>query len=94
MRESNGEGTVPEQIIAIYPDRLGETLDILRQLPQVAEAAVFGDGIHVAAAHAEGAKAALEQALASRGIVIGRIQSVEPSLEDAFISLIQRAEGR
>jgi ABC-2 type transport system ATP-binding protein len=88
------KGTVPEQIIAIYPDRLGEALDVLRQLPQVAEAAVFGDGIHVAAAHAEETKAAAEQALAAHGIVISRIQSVEPSLEDAFISLIQRAGGR
>lgn len=86
--------TVPEQIIAIYPDRLGESLDVLRQLPQIAEAAVFGDGIHVAAAHAEEAKAAVQQALAAHGIVISRIQSVEPSLEDAFISLIQRAGGR
>jgi ABC-2 type transport system ATP-binding protein len=89
----NLKGTVPEQIIAIYPDRLGEALDLLRQLPEVAEAAVFGDGIHVATAHAVEAKAAAQQALAAHGIVVSRIQSVEPSLEDAFISLIQRAGG-
>jgi ABC-2 type transport system ATP-binding protein len=87
------KSTVPEQIIAIYPDRLGEALAVVRQLPQVAEAAVFGDGIHVAAVHAEEAKAAVEQALAAQGIVTSRIQSVEPSLEDAFISLIKRAGG-
>ena len=85
--------TVPEQIIAIYPDRLGEALEVVRQLPQVAEAAVFGDGIHVATVHVEEAKGAVEQALAAHGIVTSRIQSVEPSLEDAFISLIKRAGG-
>jgi len=47
----------------------------------------------VATAHAGEAKAAVQQALTAHGIVISRIQSVEPSLEDAFISLIQRAGG-
>jgi len=85
--------TVPEQIIAIYPDRLGEALEVVRQLPQVAEAALFADGIHAAAAHAEDAESAVKQALAVHGIVIRRIQRLEPSLEDAFISLIETAGG-
>ena len=84
---------VPEQIIAIYPDRLGEALEVVRQLPQVAEAALFADGIHAAAAHAEEAESAVKQALAAHGIVIRRIQRLELSLEDAFISLIETAGG-
>ncbi len=88
------KGTVPEQIIAVYPDRLGEALEVVRQLPQVAEAAVFGDGLHVAAAQAQEAEAAVKEALAARGIAIRRLQQVEPSLEDAFISLIERAGDR
>jgi ABC-2 type transport system ATP-binding protein len=86
--------TVPEQIIAVYPDRLGEALEVVRQLPQVAEAAVFGDGLHVAAAQAQEAQKAVKEALAARGIAIRRLQQVEPSLEDAFISLIERAGDR
>jgi ABC-2 type transport system ATP-binding protein len=86
--------TVPEQIIAVYPDRLGEALDVVSRLPEVVEAAVFGDGLHVAAAQGEKAESAVEQALTAQGIVIRRMEQVEPSLEDAFISLIQRAGGK
>jgi ABC-2 type transport system ATP-binding protein len=85
--------TLPEQIIAIYPDRLAEALELVRQLPQVAEAALFADGIHAAAAQVEEAESAVKQTLAAHGIVIRRIQRLEPSLEDAFISLIETAGG-
>jgi ABC-2 type transport system ATP-binding protein len=82
---------VPEQILAVYPDRLEEALKAIKQLPGVAEAAVFGEGLHVAAARAEETAAAVRQALAARDIAIRRLERVSPSLEDAFISLIQRA---
>ena len=85
--------TLPEQIIAIYPDRLAEALELVRQLPQIAEAALFADGIHAAAAQAEEAESAVKQTLAAHGIVIRRIQRLELSLEDAFISLIETAGG-
>ncbi len=88
------KGLVPEQIIAIYPERLGEALEVVKPLPQVAEAAVFGDGLHVAAARAEEAEAAITAALAARGIAIRRMGRVDPTLEDAFISLITRADKR
>lgn len=83
--------SLPETILAVYPDRLGEALEITRNLPEIAEAAVFGDGLHVAALQPEMAEAALRQALAQAGIGIQRLNRITPSLEDAFISLIQRA---
>jgi ABC-2 type transport system ATP-binding protein len=82
---------VPEEIIAVFPDRLGEALEVIRKLPQVAEAAVFGDGLHVATTQAAAAETAMKEALATEGIAIRRLGRVEPSLEDAFISLIERA---
>ena len=84
---------LPETILAVYPDRLGDALEVARNLPQVAEAAVFGDGLHVAALRPEEAEAALEQALAQAGIGVRSLTRITPSLEDAFISLIQRAGG-
>ncbi len=88
------KAAVPEEIIAVFPDhRLGEALELIRKLPQVAEAAVFGDGLHVATTQAPAAEAALKEALAAEGIAIRRLGRVEPSLEDAFISLIEQAEA-
>ncbi len=83
---------VPEAIIAVYPDRLGESLEILKQLPQFADVAVFGDGLHLTTAHLETGERELRQALAAHGIVIQDLQRVRPTLEDAFISLIERAK--
>ncbi|MFZ5453245.1 MAG: ATP-binding cassette domain-containing protein [Thermodesulfobacteriota bacterium] len=85
---------VPEEIVAVFPERLGEALEAIRQLPQVTEAAVFGDGLHVATTQAEAAEAAIKETLAAQGIGIRRLGRVEPSLEDAFISLIERAGNK
>ncbi len=87
------KAAVPEQIMAVYPDRLSEALELARGLPQVAEAAVFGDGLHVAAASLAEAEPALRAALAERGIAVRSCERIEPSLEDAFISFIERAGG-
>jgi ABC-2 type transport system ATP-binding protein len=88
------KAAVPEEIIAVFPDRLGEALELIRKLPQVSEAAVFGDGLHVATTQAAEAEAAMKEAMAAQGIAIRGLGRVEPSLEDAFISLIERAGNR
>jgi len=82
---------VPEEVIAVYPDRLTEALGVARSLPQVKEAAIFGDGIHVATPSAAEALPVLERALRQAGIEVRSCEKIEPSLEDAFISFIERA---
>ena len=85
------KASLPETILAVYPEHLGEALEVARNLPEIGEAAVFGDGLHVAALKPEEAETALRQALSQAGINVQRITRIPPSLEDAFISLIQRA---
>jgi ABC-2 type transport system ATP-binding protein len=80
---------VAEEIIAVHPDRLGEALEVARKLPQVTEAAVFGDGLHITAAEAAAAEAALQQAFKKHRITIKQMYRIPPNLEDAFISLTQ-----
>ena len=53
--------------------------------------AVFGAGLHVSAPDVEAATAAIQEALQAQNIAVKRLQHVEPSLEDAFISLILEA---
>jgi ABC-2 type transport system ATP-binding protein len=85
------KGAVPEQVIAVYPDRLDEALKIIKKLPQVADATVFGEGLHVATLRAEEAEAAMRAALEGQQIAIRRLSRVNPTLEDAFISLVEQA---
>ncbi len=86
------KAAVPEQIIAVYPDRLDEALEVIQKLPQVSEAAVFGEGLHVATLQAEAVEAAIKESLAARRIAIRRLGRVNPTLEDAFISLVDRGK--
>jgi len=87
------KAAVPEQIIAVYPDPagLGEALELIQQLPLVKEAAVFGEGLHVAALRAAEVEPAVKELLAAYHIAIRRMSRINPTLEDAFISLVDRA---
>ncbi len=84
---------IQQDILAVYPDRLGESLDILKQLPQFGDVAVFGDGLHLTTANLETAETELRQVLSAHGIEVRALHRVKPTLEDAFISLIEQAGG-
>jgi ABC-2 type transport system ATP-binding protein len=83
---------VKETILAVHPDNLDGALELIKRLPQVAEAAVFGDGLHVAVAQPEAGERHIEETLQAHNITLLRhIERVPPSLEDAFIAVVQRA---
>jgi len=83
---------VKETILAVHPDNLDAALELIKRLPQVAEAAVFGDGLHVAVAQPEEGERHIEATLQAHNIALRRhIERVPPSLEDAFIAVVQRA---
>uniref|UniRef100_A0A7V4GA07 ABC transporter ATP-binding protein n=1 Tax=Desulfobacca acetoxidans TaxID=60893 RepID=A0A7V4GA07_9BACT len=86
------KAALPHQILAVFPDRLGEALQVVKSLPEVEEAAVFGAGLHLASSRLEAAEAAVQAALTARGIRVRRLHRVSPTLEDAFISLVAKAE--
>ncbi|MFH1594785.1 MAG: ABC transporter ATP-binding protein [Pseudomonadota bacterium] len=85
------KGEVREAILAVFPDDLDGALQLIKKLPQVAEAAVFGDGLHIATTRPQEVEPAIKEILSAHHIAFGRIEPVPPSLEDAFISLVQRA---
>jgi len=88
------KGEVREAILAVYPDNLDDALNLIKKLPQVDEAAVFGDGLHIATTRPEEIESAIKDTLTAHRIACDRIERVRPSLEDAFISLVQRAEEK
>jgi ABC-2 type transport system ATP-binding protein len=85
------KGEVEETILEVFPDNLDGALDLIKQLPQVSEAAVFGSGLHISTRQPDETEPAIKDTLAAHHIVLGSIERVTPSLEDAFISLVQRA---
>ncbi len=68
-------------------------LEVLAQERVAHEAALFGDGLHVVVDDPEKAAGRVRQALLAAGIEVRDVRRVEPSLEDVFVSLIERAQG-
>jgi ABC-2 type transport system ATP-binding protein len=81
------------KLLEIVTPRYAEALDVLASRPEVHEAALFGRAIHVTVTDGPSAIPVLQQALAARGIPVERIASVPPSLEDVFVSLVERRSG-
>jgi len=63
----------------------------LKALPAVAGVALFGNALHVTADDEAAAGAAIGAALAASGIALRRLERIEPSLEDAFVAIIQES---
>jgi len=61
-----------------------------RTVPGVRQATVFGHALHVVVADAA-LQSALRQALEAAGVAVERLQVIEASLEDVFVSLMARS---
>jgi ABC-2 type transport system ATP-binding protein len=72
-------------------------LDTMRAIEReegILEVAVFGSGLHVVVDDVESAIERIRRALASQGIGIGRLEQIQPSLEDVFVALIEAEERK
>jgi len=65
----------------------------LKALPVLAGVALFGNALHVTADDERSAAAAIGVALEAEGIPLRRLERIEPSLEDAFVAIIQESGG-
>jgi ABC-2 type transport system ATP-binding protein len=78
-----------EDVLECICERPQETLEILRTIPLVREAALFGKGIHVVVENTGQVIERIRQTLENNGIRVFRIGEIIPSLEDVFVSLIE-----
>jgi ABC-2 type transport system ATP-binding protein len=75
------------ELLLVEAEPLGPALDVLESAPGVLDAAVFGSALHVVVESAAAGAPALRSLLAARGLRVGRIQPIRPSLEDVFVAL-------
>jgi len=61
----------------------------LKEEPTVSGVALFGSALHVTVNDETAARAAIPARLAARGITIQNLERIEPSLEDAFVAIIE-----
>jgi ABC-2 type transport system ATP-binding protein len=71
-----------------------ETMRALEGAPGISDVAVFGGGLHVTVDDAAAGMARIRAALAGKGIEVGRLEPIQPSMEDVFVALIETEERR
>jgi ABC-2 type transport system ATP-binding protein len=75
------------ELLSVECAPLGLALDLLRQTPDVADAAVFGNTLHVVVPEARTMIPRLHTYLSEHGVTVSRMEPIRPSLEDVFVSL-------
>jgi ABC-2 type transport system ATP-binding protein len=71
-----------------------ETMRALEGLEGVRDVAVFGGGLHVTVDNAEAGSQKIRTALQAKGIVVRRLEEIEPSMEDVFVAVIEAEERK
>lgn len=75
------------EIVTVHAGRLNEAFRLIRQLPGIIDVNIYGEELHVAVPKAEEAIPRLRAALETAGISAGRLERIQPSIEDVFVSL-------
>jgi ABC-2 type transport system ATP-binding protein len=68
-------------------------VEALQTAPDVIDAAVFGNALHLVVRDAAAATPQIAKYLAQQGIVVERMETIHPSLEDVFVSLTTAREA-
>jgi len=76
-------------VLEVESDDLIGLLEVAGKLPSVRDATLFGNKLHVMVEDAAAAHVEIERAAAERGLRIGGIVAIRPSLEDVFVSLLE-----
>jgi ABC-2 type transport system ATP-binding protein len=84
---------LPGTIVEVSCSRPAQAMAKLERVPGVSEVALFGNSLHVVLSEPAVAST-LNESLTTAGCEHVTIRAISPSLEDVFIRVIARAEGK
>ena len=84
--------TLSQGVLEVECDPLVPALDLLKKATWVSESAVFGDGLHVIGKEGVALEREIDALFQKNGILLKRMGTIRPSLEDVFVSLIEKEE--
>lgn len=76
-------------LLEITASDLMRAFALLKDEPLVKGVALFGDTLHVTVEDEVGARAAIATRLPAGGVTLKSLERIEPSLEDAFVAIIE-----
>lgn len=80
---------MPEAVLEIDCPRPNDAMAVVEKTPGVREVALFGKGLHAVSTAPEQTIGAIRAQLAGAGFAPVRIERINPTLEDVFVSLIE-----
>jgi len=83
LKQSSMKG----ELLLVECAPLGTALEALQSAALVMDAAVFGNALHLVVKDAKASVPQLQNYLAGHGITVSRMEKINPSLEDVFVSL-------
>lgn len=78
-----------DDVLEVQCSQPHEAMSLIAELPDVREVALFGTKLHVVTESSENTQKSIEAKLSEQGFSITRIESIIPSMEDVFVSLIE-----
>jgi ABC-2 type transport system ATP-binding protein len=84
--------TLSQGVLEVECEPLVPALDLLKKASWVSESAVFGDGLHVIGKEGVALEREIDALFQKHGILLKRMGTIRPSLEDVFVSLIEKEE--
>jgi ABC-2 type transport system ATP-binding protein len=75
------------ELLLVECEPLANAVEVLQSAPDVIDAAVFGNALHLVVHDAATAIPHVRTYLLEHSISVGRIEKIRPSLEDVFVSV-------
>jgi ABC-2 type transport system ATP-binding protein len=82
------------ELLLIQCEPLGNAVEVLQSAPDVIDAAVFGNALHLVVRDAATAVPQVKKYLSDHSISVDHIEKIPPSLEDVFVSLTTAHDSR
>jgi ABC-2 type transport system ATP-binding protein len=86
--------TLSQGVLEMECDPLIPALDLLKKESWALESAVFGNGLHVIGREGIDVEREVSRLFQEHGILLKKMGWIRPSLEDVFVSLVDREEVR
>jgi ABC-2 type transport system ATP-binding protein len=83
---------MPEDVLEVQCSKPHEAMDIIAKISHVKETALFGNRLHVVTGSGEKVREAILATLPDQGYDVQNIESIVPSMEDVFVSLIENRD--
>jgi ABC-2 type transport system ATP-binding protein len=84
--------TLAQGVMEVECDPLIPASDLLKKEPWIYESAVFGNCLHVIGKEGVDSEKAVTDLFQRHGILLKKMDRIRPSLEDVFVSLIEKEE--